>query len=216
MTLAATERFVYGERELQHLKERDPILGRAIERLGRPERPVMPDVFTALVYAIVGQLISVKTADAIWGRMIERLGDMSPTNLASHSVFDIKSCGLTKNKAEAVHSLSVKIAGGEFSLEELRSLSDEEVIARLSALKGIGKWTAEMVLIHGLHREDVVSYGDAAIRKGMMRLYGLSELSVEDFQPYKARYTPHGTVASIYLWAVSSSSNFDFMGNPPR
>ena len=85
----------------------------------------------------------------------------------------------------------------------LHTLSDNEVIERLTSLNGVGVWTAEMVLIFSLCRPDVVSYEDLAIRRGMMNLYGLKELRKEKFYRYKKRYSPYGSVASLYLWALS-------------
>lgn len=92
---------------------------------------------------------------------------------------------------------------GEIRLEELNRLSDAEVIKQLMSLKGVGKWTAEMLLIHAMERPDVVSWGDIAIRRGMMKLYGLQDLTKEQFDTYRLRYSPYGSVASIYLWTLS-------------
>nr|MCU0538679.1 DNA-3-methyladenine glycosylase 2 family protein [Desulfobacterales bacterium] len=93
---------------------------------------------------------------------------------------------------------------GDLDLAELGRLPDEGVIRKLSALPGIGVWTAEMLLIFSLCRPDVVSWGDLAIRRGMMRLYGLKELSRPRFDRFRKRYSPYGSVASLYLWAVSA------------
>ncbi|EQB90222.1 hypothetical protein M918_01105, partial [Clostridium sp. BL8] len=92
---------------------------------------------------------------------------------------------------------------GEVDFSTLHTLTDEEIVKKLSALKGVGVWTAEMLLIFSLCRPDVVSFGDLAIRRGMMNLYGLKELPKEKFERYKKRYSPYGTVASLYLWALS-------------
>ncbi len=82
-------------------------------------------------------------------------------------------------------------------------MADEEIIDVLSSLRGIGVWTAEMLLLFSLCRPDVVSWGDQAIRRGMMNLYGLKTLSREQFERYRRRYSPYGSVASLYLWAIS-------------
>ena len=88
-------------------------------------------------------------------------------------------------------------------MQKLYDLPDEAVIQKLIMLKGIGKWTAEMVLIHSMERRDVVSWGDIAIRRGMMKLYGLPAITKEQFEQYRLRYSPLGSIASIYLWAIS-------------
>lgn len=179
------------------------MLGLAIERVGKVERVVIPDIFVALVYAVVGQLISAKAVASIWNRMQEQLGEITPGNLANQSVDEIRKCGLTLNKATCIHSLAQSICQGALFLDELKVLPYEEVIRRLVALNGIGRWTAEMVLIHSLERSNVVSFGDAAIRRGMQKLYGQSSLTKEEFDRYCANYSPYGSVAPIYLWEIS-------------
>ncbi|MNP35799.1 DNA-3-methyladenine glycosylase [compost metagenome] len=174
-----------------------------MERMGKVEREVIPDLFTALVYAIVGQLISVKAVNTIWSRMQDQLGDISPSSLSRQSVDSIQKCGITMKKATSINHLAKLIDQGEFSLDELHSLSDHEVIAKLMTLNGVGKWTAEMLLINSMERPDIVSYGDIAIRRGMMKLYSLDSLTKKEFDLYKNNYSPYGSVASIYLWEIS-------------
>lgn len=203
MPMATTKYFEYGQTEIDFLSGADPVLGEAIQRLGRIERVTMPDPFTALIHAIVGQLISAKAAHTIWERMRDRLGPITPANLAGQRTETIQSCGMTMKKAACITDIAQAISTGAFSLEELRELADAEVIQRLMTLKGIGRWTAEMLLIHAMERGDIVSWGDIAIRRGMMKLYGLPSLTKEQFDAYRQRYSPHGSVASIYLWRLS-------------
>lgn len=198
-----TKVFDYGQTEMDFLSAADPVLGAAIGRIGKVEREVMPDLFVALVHAIVGQLISVKAVRTIWRRMQLELGEITPVNLAAQSAERIQSCGITMKKAVCIRRIAEAVAQGEFSLEELRTLPDEEVVRKLSSLDGIGRWTAEMLLLHSMERSDVVSWGDMAIRRGMMRLYGLEDLSKEQFEQYRLRYSPYGSVASIYLWEIT-------------
>lgn len=198
-----TKFFEYGDVEISYLKNIDNILGSAIEYLGRVERTVIPDLFAALVFAIVGQLISAKAAHTIWERMQNQLGEITPKNVAMQSVDDIQACGMTMKKAKYIKNAGINMMNGSFDLNKLRTLSDDEVIEQLSSLDGVGKWTAEMLLLNSMERPDVVSYGDIAIRRGMCKLYGLSQISKEQFSIYKARYSPYGSVASIYLWEYS-------------
>ncbi|MCA0755899.1 DNA-3-methyladenine glycosylase 2 family protein [Paenibacillus sp. N4] len=199
-----TKTFDYGEEEIEYLKKRDAALGAAIDRIGKVERAVTPDLFSALTHAIVGQLISVKAAATIWGRLQSRFGEFSAERLAAQTAADLKQCGLSMKKAECIKEIAELIAQGGLQMEELRRLSDKEVIDRLTAIKGVGIWTAEMLLLHCLERRDVVSWGDIAIRRGMMRLYGLDTLSKQQFNAYRDNYSPYGTVASIYLWELSA------------
>lgn len=88
-------------------------------------------------------------------------------------------------------------------LDDLQTLSNAAVVERLTAIKGVGRWTADMLLLNCLERPDIVSWGDMAIRRGMVKLYGLTNLSDPQFEAYRARYSPYGSVASIYLWRIS-------------
>jgi len=203
MGSVVTAYYEYGQEELDALRQRDATFGNAIERLGKLEREVIPDLFAALVHAVVGQLISLQAARTVWGRMQRELGEISARQLARVSVDEIRACGLTMKKAQCIHSLASRIDAGTWDIEALRQLTDDEVVLELTKQDGIGRWTAEMLLIHGLARRDVLSYGDAAIRKGIMRLYGLTELSKLEFEQVRARFSPYGTIASIYLWALA-------------
>ncbi|WP_169083858.1 DNA-3-methyladenine glycosylase family protein [Paenibacillus sp. PL91] len=198
-----TKYFEYGQAEIDYLKSVDETLGAAMTRMGKVERVIIPDLFTALVYAIVGQLISVKAVHTIWERMQIQVGEITPVNIAKQSADAIQGCGITMKKAVCIKHIADMIMEDALKLDELYALSDAEVIKRLSALNGIGKWTAEMMLINAMERRDVVSWGDIAIRRGMMKLYQLDSISKEEFDQYRSRYSPLGSVASIYLWEIS-------------
>jgi 3-methyladenine DNA glycosylase/8-oxoguanine DNA glycosylase len=195
--------FTYGRNELEYLRKRDRELARAIDEIGPIEREVIPDPFTALVHTIVAQQISSRAAAAIWSRLREQLGGIRPETIAAASVEELRRCGLSARKAGYIRGIGGAVVRGELDLIELRTLSDDDVIRRLTALPGIGRWSAEMVLIFSLQRPDVVSWGDLAIRRGMMNLYGLTALSQDQFDRYRRRYSPYGSLASLYLWAVS-------------
>ncbi|MEC0182154.1 DNA-3-methyladenine glycosylase [Paenibacillus peoriae] len=203
MQTVITKNFDYGEKEIHYLKNADAVLGAAMSQMGKVERVVIPDLFAALVHAIVGQLISAKAVEAIWARMQEKLGAMTPQNIAIQAAEDIQSCGITMKKAVCILNIAQTIEQGLLDLQELYELSDAQVIQKLSLLQGIGPWTAEMMLLHCMERPDVVSWGDIAIRRGMMKLYNLDTLTKKQFEEYRRAYSPYGSVASIYLWSIS-------------
>jgi len=196
--------FPYGEAEIDHLKRRDKKLGAVMDELGMIERRVTPDLFAALLRSIVAQQISAKAVDTIWGRLCGKVGAITPQAVAGIGVAEIQQCGMSMRKAGYIKGIAEAAARGEADLSRLPELTDEEIITTLSSLPGVGVWTAEMLLIHSLCRPDVVSWGDLAIRRGMMALYGLKTLTRTQFDRYRKRYSPHGSVASIYLWALSA------------
>ena len=195
--------FQYGKTEINHLQRRDKKLGLAIENIGMIERRVTPDLFTALVASVASQQISAKAAETVWRRMEMCFGTIAPDTISSASEEEIQQCGMSLRKAGYIKGIGDAVAGGDLDLAELPVLSDEEVIVRLTSLKGVGIWTAEMLLIFSMERPDVVSWGDIAIRRGMMRLYGKESIDRQAFERYRKRYSPYGSVASLYLWEIS-------------
>lgn len=197
------EIFQYGQKEIDYLSKKDKRLGAAIDRIGMIEREITPDPFEALVSSIVGQQISSKAADTVWRRLCNLLGSIVPESIAKADIHEIKGCGMSLKKAGYIKNIAEASISGEVDFNILSTLSDEEIIKKLSSLHGVGIWTAEMLLIFSLCRPDVVSYKDLAIRRGIMNLYDLKELKKADFEAYRKRYSPYGSVASLYLWALS-------------
>ena len=195
--------FEYGQKEIDYLKKKDKKLGESIDRIGIIKREITPDPFTALASSIVGQQISSKAAETVWNRLVALLGNITPESIVKADLAEIQSCGMSIRKAGYIKGIAEASILGEVDFDSLHKLSDEEIIKKLSSLHGIGVWTAEMLLIFSLNRLDVVSFKDLAIRRGIMNLYGLKELTKEKFERYRKRYSPYGSVASLYLWAVS-------------
>lgn len=194
--------FEYGDDATAYLCKKDKRLGALIERVGKIERAVTPDLFEALISSIVAQQISSKAAATVWGRLQERFA-ITPETLATLPVEDIQSCGMSMRKAGYIQSAAQAVHSGELDVYGLDQLPADAVCAALSALPGIGVWTAEMLMIFSMRRPDVLSWGDLAIRRGIMQLYGHKKLTKEQFERYRKRYSPHGTVASLYLWHLA-------------
>ncbi|WP_425499426.1 DNA-3-methyladenine glycosylase family protein [Anoxynatronum sibiricum] len=195
--------FRYGEKEVNYLKSRDRRLGDVIDRMGPLEVETMPDVFTALVFSIINQQVSSKAADTVWTRLLEITGTMTPKTILATDPEVLQKCGTTHKKISYIRGIADAVTTGQVDFSQLHFMSDQQVIKQLSSLHGIGPWTAEMLLLFSLHRYDVISYDDLAIRRAMMKLYDLDQLSKEQFQRYRKRYSPYGSVASLYLWELS-------------
>ena len=195
--------FAYGEEETDYLKKKDKRMAEVIDRIGHVERKVDTDLFSAVVHHIVGQQISTKAQETIWQRMLSALGEVNAETVLAAGVSKLQSLGMTFRKAGYITDFAEKVHTGAFDLEGIWQKSDEEAIRELSSLKGIGVWTAEMLMIFSLCRPDVLSWGDLGIRRGMALLYGDRELTRERFERRRKRYSPYGSVVSLYLWSIA-------------
>ena len=196
--------FQYTADDLDALKKKDKKLAAVIDRCGFIEREVNRDVFSALICSIVSQQISGKAAETVENRLVDLCGGITPESIHDADISDIQKCGMSMRKAGYIKEAGEAVYTGAIDLSALEGMPDEEVIRLLSSLPGIGTWTAEMLLIFALGRMDVLSYGDLAIRRGLCKLYGHKTLTKEQFARYKKRYSPHGSIASLYLWRLST------------
>lgn len=198
--------FVYGERELDHLRKRDKRLARVIDRVGPVRREVDPDLFSAVVHHIVGQQISTKALATVWGRFRGSLGTVNAVTVLGAGEEGLRALGLSGRKASYILDFSERVDEGSFDLDAVRAMDDADAVAALSSLKGVGVWTAEMILLFCLQRPDVFSYGDLAIHRGLRMVYRHREVGPERFERYRRRFSPYGSVASLYLWAVAGGA----------
>ena len=185
------------------------MLARLIETAGplgdpREGRPDPDDHYGALVRAIVGQQLSVKAARAIYGRLLERFAGRPPTPaqiLADEPEELRAAAGLSRAKVTFLRSLAEHVVSGELELERLDELGDEQVAAELTAVKGIGQWSADMFLMFHLGRPDVLPVGDLGIRRAIELAYGLPELPLApEMERIAEPWRPHRTLACRYLW----------------
>ena len=198
--------FKYGKKEIDYLKSRDRRLGEIIDRIGHISWTVEPDLFSAVVQNIVAQQISGKAAESILARIGEALGEITPEIVAKTDEQTFRACGVSSRKTEHIKDFAAKIVSGEFDLAAVTKMPDAEVIAALSSLRGIGVWTAEMLLLFTLQRPDVLSYGDLGIHRGMRMIYRHRTISKALFEKYRRRLSPCGSVASLYFWMVASGA----------
>ena len=198
--------FAYGEEETDYLKKKDKRMAEVIDRIGHVERTVDTDLFSAVVHHIVGQQISTKAQETIWQRMLSALGEVNAEAVLAAGVPKLQSLGMTFRKAEYITDFAEKVCTGAFDLEGIWQKSDDEAIRELSSLKGIGVWTAEMILLFCMQRPDVLSYDDLAIQRGLRMVYHHRKIDRKLFEKYRRRFSPYGSVASLYLWAVSGGA----------
>jgi DNA-3-methyladenine glycosylase II len=186
----------------------DKVLRRVMEAQG-PIDPAIdrrgsrPDPWEALARAIVGQQLSTKAARSIWEKLQSQFGGETPDpkSLLRKRSQTLRKAGLSSAKVEFLRDLAGRVADGTLDLARLRDLPDEDVIAELLEVKGIGRWTAEMFLIFHLARPDVVSTGDLGIRRAVQTAYGMDELpGPQELERIADGWRPHRTLACLYLW----------------
>jgi DNA-3-methyladenine glycosylase II len=192
-----------------HLTAADPVLARLIATVGAlPDpgegRPDASDHYGALLRSIVGQQLSVLAARAIYGRLIARFEGRPPTpqEILADDPEELRAAaGLSHAKVGYLRSLAEHVVSGELELDRLDAPPDEEVIAELVAVKGIGLWSAQMFLMFHLDRPDVLPVGDLGIRRAFERAYGLAELpSPAQMEEIAEPWRPYRTLACRYLW----------------
>ncbi|MCQ2079453.1 MAG: DNA-3-methyladenine glycosylase 2 family protein [archaeon] len=204
MEMTATQGFfTCREEELEHIRSVDPLLSRVIDEVGPLRMPLDPDMFTAIVRNIVGQQISIPVYERIWADFQRLFGtSLDPERVIAAGPERLRELGLTVRKTQYVTDIASMFADGRLVDSEISAMDDGEVMRVLDAVRGIGPWTVEMVLLFYLDRRDVFSFGDLALIRGMKRLYGLDELPRELFEEYRRRFSPCGSVAMLYLWEV--------------
>ncbi|MDQ3644351.1 MAG: DNA-3-methyladenine glycosylase [Actinomycetota bacterium] len=192
----------------EHLLGADPVLAALVKAHGpldsehrRRGRPT--EAYGALLRSIVGQQLSTKAARTIYGRLIDLYGghDPAPEQILATEAEVLRGVGLSRAKAAYLRSLAEHVIYGELELDRLPELDDDEVIAQLTAVKGLGPWTAHMFLIFHLGRPDVLPVGDLGVRRAVELAYGLEGLpSGAELEQIAEPWRPYRSLASLYLW----------------
>jgi DNA-3-methyladenine glycosylase II len=198
-----------GPKAVAALREADPVMARLAEEHAalvrrdlRRERP--GDAYGALLRSIVGQQLSTKAASTIYGRMIDIFGGHAPTpkQLLAADPEEIRAAGLSRPKIAYLRDLAQHVEDGTLELERLPDLPDEEVTAQLTAIKGLGPWTADMFLMFHLRRPDVLPVGDQGIRRAVQVQYRMRKLpDATRLEKVAKPWRPHRTLACLFLWS---------------
>jgi DNA-3-methyladenine glycosylase II len=191
-----------------YLWGQDPVLRRLIDEAGpidpaTDRRGSRPDPYEAIARAIVGQQLSTKAAASIWGKLRDTFDGRTPApgEILEADEQTLRGAGLSRSKVGFLRDLASRVTSGELDLARLPELSDEDVIAALIEVHGVGRWTAEMFLIFHLGRPDVVSTGDLGIRRAVQIAYDLDELPAPaELERIAEPWRPHRTLACLYLW----------------
>ena len=189
----------YWEKAKKELSDNDIILSRIINKFEDLELISRGDIFFTLIRSIIGQQISVKAASTVWSRFTEKVGNITPVNILSVDFEDLRSCGLSQKKVEYV--IGISESWHEYSSLDWQGMDDEEIIEKLIKLRGVGKWTAEMILIFTLLRPDVFPIGDIGMIRGIEKTYNSGvRMSNDELYALSEKWKPWRTVACCYMW----------------
>jgi DNA-3-methyladenine glycosylase II len=190
----------YWDRAKRALMRKDPVMAAIIKR--HPAVHLVPrgDPFLTLARAIVGQQISTKAAQSVWNRFSGLVIDVSPHSVIRLKTLQMRACGLSARKCEYIYDLAQRFSTGKVHVHRWPKMSDEEVIADLVQVRGIGRWTAEMFLMFSLLRPDVLPLGDLGLQKAIRLAYFKRNISVRTMARLGESWRPWRTVASWYLW----------------
>lgn len=185
----------------KHLLEKDRVMKRLIPQFGNARLATRGDAFATLARSIVGQQISVKAAQTVWDRFSLLLRDMTPGNVLRLKVDDMRAAGLSARKVEYLVDLALHFDNGTLHVDAWEGMSDADITTELTAIRGIGRWTAEMFLIFHMMRPNVLPLDDVGLINGISRNYFSGEVvSRSDAREVAAAWTPYCTVATWYIW----------------
>jgi len=186
---------------LDSLGERDPDMARAIAQVGYPEPRNRAPGFGALIDIIAGQQVSTFAARAIRGRLLEAVDPLTPENFLSASDETLRAVGLSRRKVEYGRGIAEEMCSGRLDADHLATASDDDVITVLTALRGLGRWSAEIYMLFALRRPDVWPAEDLAIQEALRRLKGLEERPLrKQSEPIVEAWRPWRGVGALFLW----------------
>jgi len=186
---------------LDHLKASDPVLAAIIERCGPFTMSYREPAFSTLVRSIVYQQLSGKAAATILQRLIDAAGgELTPDSILKLRVPRMRACGLSQQKTQYIRDLARRTRAGKLDFSRLQALPDEEVVAALTEVKGVGEWTAQMFLMFALRRENVLPCGDLGVQNAIRKAYRKKKVTPKHVERMRKRWHPYCSVASWYLW----------------
>jgi DNA-3-methyladenine glycosylase II len=192
------------DRGHKHLRKADPVLAKVIDDSILSVRKRRSNFFSSLSQSIIGQQLSTKAADTIRNRVRQLFkgpGFPTPKQVLRMPDTKLRAAGLSYGKISYIKDLALAFESKKLDMRRVNRMTDEEVIAWLTRVKGIGRWTAEMFLMFSLHRPDIFSTGDLGLRNAVQKLYGLrNPPTAKQLERITAKWSPHRTLASRYLW----------------
>ena len=190
----------YWEKAKRSLSRRDPVMGGIMRRFPKVHITPRGEPFHTLARAIVGQQISVKAAQSVWNKFSLLVENVTPQKVLAKKRPQLRACGLSDRKVEYIADLAQHFADGKIHVHRWPGMGDEEIIAELTEVRGIGRWTAEMFLMFNLMRPDVFPLDDLGLQKGIRLCYFKKSVSLNRMRKLGETWRPWRSVATWYLW----------------
>jgi DNA-3-methyladenine glycosylase II len=191
----------YWAEACKHLMKKDRVMKRLIPQFGNASLQTTGDAFVTLARSVVGQQISVKAAQTVWSRFLALVGILTPSSVLRLKVDDMRAAGLSVRKVEYLVDLALHFDNGSLHVASWEGMGDEDIIAELIAIRGIGRWTAEMFLIFHFMRPNILPLDDVDLIKGISQNYFSGEVvSRSDARDVAAAWAPFCSVATWYIW----------------
>lgn len=203
MTQQSTYRvkLVANDKIIEYLKSKDTVFEMLFNKYGYARLERNANIFESIVSNIIGQQLSNKVKQVIYNRFISLVKTVTPENILNTDKELIRQCGISYSKISYIKELSENVLSGKYDFNNLNKLNDEDLIKELCKIKGVGKWTAEMLALFSLGRENIISYDDVALRNGIIKAKGYKSLSKQRFEQLKKKYSPYCSYASLYFYA---------------
>lgn len=201
--MANSEKRITATAEIrEHLKKADPLIDALIYKYGVIDYELRVDYLNALLLNIVGQQLSGRVADVIWNRVLNLIsGKLTAEKVLLIDDDSLRGCGISRNKAAYIKNIAKAVTDGNLTFDKFDSMADAEIVTQLTAIKGIGEWTAEMFLIFSLGRLDIFSKGDGGLARAINNLYkNGAETSIKERLMLAEKWKPFRSIASLYLW----------------
>lgn len=186
---------------LNYLKSKDDVFIMLFNKYGYAKLKRESDIYQSIVSNIIGQQLSNKVKQVIYNRFLELVGSVNPQNIMNTDTELIRQCGISYSKIKYIKELSENVLNENYSFDNLDELNDEELILQLCKIKGVGKWTAEMLALFSLGRENIFSYDDVALRNGIIKAKKYKSLTKQRFEQLRKKYSPYCSYASLYFYA---------------
>lgn len=194
---------------INYLKKQDFLFDILFKKYGLLESANKHNLFSSFMFHFIGQMLSNKVAYVLWTRFVNLVGEIEPHHILNVPDDKIKSIGISRAKIDFIKNFCNVIISGKINLDSLNELTDEDLIKTLTKIKGVGEWTAEMIALFSLGRENIFSFKDVALKRGIMKCHpNFKTLSKTRFEKLRKLYSPYCSYASLYFYKVNDDPNF--------